>query len=441
MNKNKYRHLVADVEKPLLETDKKQVLSHIQSSQEELDSFSDLTIDFLRTKAILAAETASFYLKQLCGFHQQGYPSSDISYLYLLQEQLAAIENVFVALFRIHHGFVNLIYEEFPDVLAWLYLGQQFENQDKKSTLLGISILDDLDTTLSITLILRSDSVQLDKILVRLIEGKSSNRDLYFQCVVLKQSVSIQLVKHWLEEKTLSQNTLHSYLALSNVNSSIQWLDETKNYEDVLFEQLILKEDRATWLYQKSLPENKPSDIVCSYSKLLALKECSEFDIQKKHSYVHLVLCGDTTLVPMVIEHLKTLDEYDAKPWYEALFILYGELLPFLPSEIGVLIDWKDAYILLLEWKEKQDIEKTYALRMGKPLDFDTSITAMKSSEINAVLRGWLWRELCILSRVHFYWHAQLPFHDQERLFENIINIPLIRERFNLRGKNETVGY
>ena len=80
-------------------------------------------------------------------------------------------------------------------------------------------------------------------------------------------------------------------------------------------------------------------------------------------------------------------------------------------------------------------------LRFGESLSFDSSIKALQSAEINATFRLWLWRELCVLSRVHFHWHPQLSVQQQSRLLHNISHIDLVRERFNLRGKHAALGY
>lgn len=438
---NRYRYLVEDVKKTLTDVDKQEAIADIVLAQQKLSDFPDKMVDFLRAKAILAAETASFYIKQQYRFHQNGYPAEDISYLALLATQLSAIEKVFIALFRIHRGFAYVVYDEYPEVLAWLCLSKNIESQSDALALLGISIIDDLDPELAVSLILRSNSNHIHKLLARLIEGNADKSELYYRGLAVKQNVSVSLVKHWLEEEKLPEKMLHSYLALMNVESSIEWLQESDNVEDSLFESLILKEDRATWFRQQYSVDSVSSEVVNTYSKLLTLKEFSIFDIEKEHAVIHFILSGDTELTPLIIEHLIQLDEVDAQLWCEGLFLVYGDAFPFLPSQLGNTIEWQDILHELVEWQEQIDIVKSTPLRMGQELTFDSSIAAMKSPENPSNLREWLWRELCIMSRVHFYWHPQLSLEDQERLFDNIQRIPLVRERFNLRGKHAAVGY
>ncbi|OCH07651.1 hypothetical protein [Aliivibrio fischeri] len=440
---NRYRYLVDDVKKTLTDADKQQAIADIALAQEQLSSFSENMVNFLYTKAILAAETASFYIKQQYRFHQNGYPAKEIDYLTLLETQLSEIEKVFIALLRIHRGFVYVVYSEYPEVLAWLCLSKNIESQhdNDELTLLGISIIDQLDPELAMPLILRSNSNHIHKLLARFIEGGASKRELYYRCLVINQSVSVSLIKHWLEDKKLPEKMLHSYLALMNVGSSIEWLQELTNVDDLLFEKLILKEDRATWFRQQYSVDTISSETANTYSKLLTLKEFSLFDIEKEQAVIHFILSGNTELVPLIIEHLMQLDEVDAQLWCEGLFLVYGEEFPFLPSKLGNTIEWQDALHDIVEWQEQIEVVKPVPLRMGKKLTFDSSIRAMKSAELSSSLREWLWRELCIMSRVHFYWHPQLSLQDQEALFDNIQSIPLVRERFNLRGKHAAVGY
>ncbi|WP_375320725.1 hypothetical protein [Aliivibrio logei] len=438
---NQYRYLVEDVKNALSDMDKAAAYAIIKQSQEALSKFSTAKVEFLQNKAILAAESMSFCIKQQYRFHQQGYPSLSVDYLSLLQTQLASFLSVFIALHRISPAFVYCIYDEFPEVLAWLCLDESLKQEDKKTTLIGLSIIDDLDDSLGIGLLLRSNTSGLDKILARLVEGKSKASEGYVRCLVLRQRVSVSLIKHWLSMSFLPEDYLHSQLALSNVDSSIEWLDQGRSYDLILFEQLVLKEDRSTWFRQQYSPDSLPSEEIATYAMLLNLKEFSEFDIQHAHAPFHLMLSGETALVADIVSYMNSLDEIEGMPWCEALFTVYGERLPLLPSAIGSRMDWDHALSLFNQWINEEKHDSHYPLRLGQRLSFDSSIEALKSPEISANFRTWLWREVCILSRVHFHWHPQLSVQQQSRLLDNISHIDLVRERFNLRGKHAALGY
>lgn len=438
---NQYRYLVEDVKTFLSDADKAEAHAIIQQSQEALNDFSAAKRQFLQNKATLAAETMSFYIKQQYRFHQQGYPSLEIDYLVLLERQLAAFLDVFVALYRVHPAFLYSIHEEFPDVLAWLCLNEVFALEDKKITMIGLSIVDDIDNSLTMGLLLRSNAGGLDKIMARLVEGKSKNSELYVRCLILRQRVSVSLMKHWIAMSFLSESYLHSQLALLNVGSSIEWLDESHSYDAILFEQLVLKEDRATWFRQQYSPDSLPSDDVATYAKLLNLKEFNGFDVKHRHAPIHFMLSGDSSLTPDVVSYMSDLDDAERTVWCEALWGVYGKDLPLIPSQIGIDIDWDYALSVLSQWVNDKEHQRSSVLRFGESLSFDSSIKALQSAEINATFRLWLWRELCVLSRVHFHWHPQLSVQQQSRLLHNISHIDLVRERFNLRGKHAALGY
>ncbi|MGF1806327.1 hypothetical protein L4C31_13845, partial [Aliivibrio sifiae] len=159
------------------------------------------------------------------------------------------------------------------------------------------------------------------------------------------------------------------------------------------------------------------------------------------HAPFHLMLSGETALVADIVSYMNSLDDIEGMQWCEALFTVYGERLPLLPSAIGSSMDWDYALSLLNQWVYEEKHDSHYPLRLGQRLSFDSSIDALKSPEISANFRTWLWREVCILSRVHFHWHPQLSIQQQSRLLDNISHIDLVRERFNLRGKHAALGY
>ena len=438
---NQYRYLVEDVKDALSDADKAEALAIIQQSTVALDHFSDAKIQFLQNKATLAAETMSFYIKQQYRFHEQGYPSEEVAYLTILEKKLTLSLTVFIALYRINPAFLYTLYDEFPDVLTWLCLNEAFAVEDENMPIIGLSLIDTLDKKLTTGLLLRSNSIGLDKVMARLVEGKSAASELYVHCLTLRQRISVSLVKHWVSMSFLPASDLHAQLALSNVTSSIEWLDACDAPDTVLFAQLVLKEDRATWFRQQYSPESLPSEEVTMYAQLLGLKEFSQFDIEHPDAPFHFMLSGDTSLTSDIVSYINTLDERQGVIWCEALLVVYGHSFPFLPSKIGIKMDWYDVLMTLSKWAEKEQLKSNTTLRFGLPLSFDASIEALKSAEINAHFRIWLWRELCVLSRVHFHWHPQLSAQQQFRLLKNICHIDLVRERFNLRGKHAALGY
>lgn len=438
---NQYRYLVEDVKDALSDADKVEAHAIIEQSKAALSHFSDAKIQFLQNKATLAAETMSFYIKQQYRFHEQGYPCQEVAYLSVLEKKLTLSLAVFIALYRINPAFLYTIYDEFPDVLAWLCLNEAFAVEDEKMPIIGLSLIDTLDKKLITGLLLRSNSIALDKVMARLVEGKSAASELYVHCLTLRQRISISLVKHWISMSFLPALDLHTQLALSNVTNSIEWLNEREPSDAILFTQLVLKEDRATWFRQQYSPESPPSEEATMYAKLLGLKEFSEFDIEHRDAPFHFMLSGDTSLTPSIVSCINTLDERQGVIWCEALQVVYGDSFPFLPSKIDINIEWHDVLVILNKWIDNKQFKSNTTLRFGQALSFDASIEALKSADINANFRIWLWRELCVLSRVHFHWHPQLSAQQQFRLLNSISQIALVRERFNLRGKHAALGY
>ncbi|PKF50036.1 hypothetical protein AT251_14480 [Enterovibrio nigricans] len=393
---------------------------------------------------MLANESLAYFIDQRLKLHNQGYPCRNIDYLALIEKQMVEIKSVYLSLFRLAPGFVYELKDQSPDVFVWLMLEPEFA-ASKTHFLAAFTQLEGLKPDLAKMLVIQSRAEQLDSLIASLAEGLPAYSERTFSFLRLRHSISNALTKHWLKEDILSERNAQSALAMSNIEEAKEWLDESVSGEDLLFERLLNKQDRNTWFRQYFGVDNQalPSTNVGLYARLLELKEFMAFDPKGEHAPVELMLIGRFDWVETALEHIFEFDyeEDKAEKWLQALYVIYGERLPLDPTAIGVDYSWEDALDVLNKWVEKNDHWFSEPARLGEKLSFDTTINSLKDPQINAEFRHWLWKQLCIHSRVYVLWDALMPVHQQDWILERLAQLKLASERFELRGRNATLGY
>ncbi|WP_299015039.1 hypothetical protein [uncultured Photobacterium sp.] len=434
---------VDQIAKPLTDSDLAEAVRLVKLQIGSLSGLPEKWVQFGQEKVALAEESAEFMLRQCFRLHREGFPAFELDYLLLVERQLEGIFDALLALYRLHPGLLYQLGDSSPAVLVWALFNPKLQKEHPGHLLIAIDCLSKLPSEMAKMLVLHANSTELDSLFAKLIEGQASGSLDYFQYLVLRQTQSVALTKYWASSKKLDAKPLQVSLALANVDESIEWLEENEVGDASLFERLLLKEDRNTWFRQYFGTDlmTLPNGLVATYAKLLELHEFMAFDVGQKEAPIHLALVGDTSWVTTAVEHMQALDEDDGELWWSALYVVYGDLLPYRPSQLGVDVEWSDALVSLSLWTTETQVLRSQPIRLGRSLNFDNTLRALKSPEINSMLREWLWRQLCIRSRLYVPWDAMMPRIQQQLLIQQMANMPVATERFNLRNQYAAVGY
>lgn len=422
-----------------------QVDSALQQAQRKVDELSRIPptwLSFSNEKLMLAAESMEFLLRQRLRLHQRGYPSSEIDYLKLIEGQINQLKQVYLAFYRFAPGLIHQQKAEQPEIYAWLMLQPEL-GSEQDNLLCGLSTLDELDTTKAMLIMTQSPLDQLDLVLAELIEGQAKSAKLYFEGLRVRQTLTVALLRRWHKADILKPQVVFPALALQDIEEGIEWLNEHAKDDDYLFERLMTKRDRGTWFrqYFGIKAQDLPSAKALSYAKLLELKEFEAFDIHSKLAPVDFALSGDWKLTPQIFNHLKTLDESEGEAWIQALYLVYGERLPLNGQQVGVDYEWPEVIELLRQWVADEEYVQNLPSRLGYALNFETTLAAMQDANVEASLREWLWRQLCIQARAYIPWDMAMPAHQQDWNFNKFKSVPSAKERFDLRNHNAVVGH
>ncbi|MGR5134846.1 hypothetical protein [Vibrio jasicida] len=431
-------HLNAPITNQLVES----ALAKAEKATNELSQLPASWLGFCNEKLSIASESLGFLLKQRVQIHKRGYPSREIEYLKLIERQIEELKQVYLSFYRLTPGLFHQLKNQEPEIYVWLALQNEL-GSDIDNLLVGLSVLEELDSNTAMVFVTQSPVEHLDSVMSELIEGNSKTSAFYFECLRVRQVLSVALIKRWHKAEIIRSNLALPLLALQDVEEGIEWINEHANGEQYLFERLITKRDRSTWFRQcfGIDPSGLPSAQVLTFAKLLELKEFESFDISSSLAPVDFALTGDWKLVPEIIEQLGLLEEDEGEVWIQALYVVYGKLLPLTPQEIGVEYEWEEIVDLLNEWLEDDKYVQNLPSRLGYSLSFESTLAAMQDANIDVMFRDWLWRQLCIQSRAYVPWDMAMPIHQQDWNFNNLKAAPSASERFNLRNSNAVMGH
>ena len=433
---------VESLNKPITIEDVEQINQKQQSYIEQLSDKPKLWLAFCNEKLALATETVCFLLRQTLSNYRRGFPSQENHYLQRIEAQMTELKSVYVSFYHFAPGLIFQLKESQPEIYVWLMMQEEF-GQDVEHLISGLMVASEIDKTMANVLIARSQLVQLDRILAELIDGNASGREIYFEFLRIRQTLTTSLIKHWIETEKVTHQRAYPVLALYDNPAGIEWIEQNSNYEQWLFERIITKSDRNTWFRIQfgTQPSAINSPKIMLFAKLLELKEFEEIDITASYAPVAFALCGDWKLVPSILERLLALEESEGEIWIQALYVVYGERLPLKPSDVGVEYEWEEICQKLVEWQERDGHQQNLPSRLGFALSFESTLKAMQDQNITAEFRQWLWYQLCIQSRVYIPWDMTMPRYQQDWNFTRLRELPSASERFELRNQNAVVGY
>ncbi|EGQ8092633.1 hypothetical protein J7I10_002293 [Vibrio vulnificus] len=433
---------VEHLKAPITNQEVEGALAKAERAVNELSQLPPTWLSFCNEKLSIASESIGFLIRQRVQLHKRGYPSRELDYLKLIERQIEEHKQVYLSFYRLAPGLIHQLRSQEPEIYAWLMLQKEL-GSELDNLLCGLSLLEELDTKTAMVIVTQSPVELMDSVISELIEGKAKSSPFYFECLRLRQTLSVALIKRWHKSEIIRPNIALPLLALQDVEEGIAWINEHANGELYLFERLITKRDRGTWFrqYFGIEPSGVPSAQVLTFAKLLELKEFEVFDISSSLAPVDFALCGDWKLVPEIIGHLQRLEEHEGEIWIQAMYVVYGKLLPLIPQDVGVEYEWKEVVDLLNEWLEDEKHIQNLPSRLGYALSFESTLAAMQDVNIDALFRDWLWRQICIQSRAYVPWDMAMPVHQQDWNFNNLKAAPSASERFKLRNSNAVMGY
>ncbi|HHF3072977.1 TPA: hypothetical protein ACPJ1A_000448 [Vibrio diabolicus] len=433
---------VEHLKAPITNQEVEGALAKAERAVNDLSQLPVKWLDFCNEKLSIASESIGFLIRQRVQIHKRGYPSRELEYLKLIERQIEELKQVYLSFYRLAPGLLHQLRSKEPEIYIWLMLQGEL-GSDLDNLLCGLSLLEDIDAKTAMVVAVQSPVESMDSTLSELIEGNATSGAFYFECLRVRQTLSVSLIKRWHKASIISSQVALPLLALQDVKEGIDWLNDNAGSEQYLFERLITKRDRGTWFRQSFgiEPNGLPSAQVLTYAKLLELKEFEAFDISSSLAPVDFALGGDWKLVPQIIEHLESLEEAEGEIWLQALYVVYGKLLPLTPQDVGVEYEWEEIVDLLNEWVEDEKYIQNLPSRLGYALSFESTLAAMQDSNVDVLFRDWLWRQLCIQSRAYVPWDMAMPIHQQDWNFNNLKAAPSASERFNLRNSNAVMGY
>ena len=433
---------VEHLKTPITNQEVEGALARAERAVNDLTQLSPTWLSFCNEKLSIASESIGFLIKQRIQIHKRGYPSRELEYLKLIERQIEELKQVYLSFYRLAPGLIHQLKGKEPEIYGWLMLQGEL-GSELDNLLCGLSLLEALDTKTAMVIVTQSPVEHIDSVMSELIEGEAQSSTLYFECLRLRQALSVALIKRWHKAEVIRSNIALPLLALQDVEEGIEWINDNANSEQYLFERLITKRDSGTWFRQcfGIEPSGLPSHQVLTFAKLLELKEFEAFDISSSLAPVDFALSGDWKLVPEIIEHLETLEEDGGETWIQALYVVYGKLLPLTPEDVGVEYEWEEIVDLLNEWVEDEKHVQNLPSRLGYALSFESTLAAMQDANVDVLFRDWLWRQICIQSRAYVPWDMAMPIHQQDWNFNNLKAAPSASERFNLRNSNAVMGY
>ncbi|RZQ35253.1 hypothetical protein D8T41_20735 [Vibrio vulnificus] len=433
---------VEHLKAPITNQEVEGALAKAERAVNDLSQLPPTWLSFCNEKLSIASESIGFLIRQRVQLHKRGYPSRELDYLKLIERQIEEHKQVYLSFYRLAPGLIHQLRSQEPEIYAWLMLQKEL-GSELDNLLCGLSLLEELDTKTAMVIVTQSPVELMDSVISELIEGKAKSSPFYFECLRLRQTLSVALIKRWHKSEIIRPNIALPLLALQDVEEGIEWINEHANGELYLFERLITKRDRGTWFrqYFGIEPSGVPSAQVLTFAKLLELKEFEVFDISSSLAPVDFALCGDWKLVSEIIGHLQRLEEHEGEIWIQAMYVVYGKLLPLIPQDVGVEYEWKEVVDLLNEWLEDEKHIQNLPSRLGYALSFESTLAAMQDVNIDALFRDWLWRQICIQSRAYVPWDMAMPVHQQDWNFNNLKAAPSASERFKLRNSNAVMGY
>lgn len=433
---------IDQLNQPIANEDVELAIANAESTLILLDKLPIKWLDICNEKLSLASETFGFLLKQRLQVHKRGYPSAKLDYLALAERQIKQLENVYLSFYRLAPGLIHQLKQSEPAIYAWLMLNSDL-GQDQQNLLCGLSILDDLDYQTAKLLVVQSSLPDIDSVIIEMVEGGRKLSLLFLECLQLRQSITVGLLKRWLKAKQFSDHKTHLFLSLQNDVESVVWLAENASGNQNMFERLLAKEDRGTWFRQEFGTEIDSvfDPEVVTFAKLLELKEFANFNPSSALAPFDFVLHGLNEHVPKIVELVSSLEEFEGEDWIQALYIVYGKRLPVTPKNLGIDFEWHEILEKLQEWVESGAYIQASPGRMGQPLTLETSIQAMFDTQVNATFRIWIWRQVCLHTRSYIPWDMTMPAHQQEWNITRLTQNSAASERFNLRNNNAVVGY
>ncbi|HAS8200553.1 TPA: hypothetical protein I7778_16110 [Vibrio vulnificus] len=433
---------VEHLKTPITNQEVEGALARAERAVNDLSQLPPTWLSFCNEKLSIASESIGFLIKQRVQLHKRGYPSRDLDYLKLIERQIEELKQVYLSFYRLAPGLIHQLRSQEPEIYAWLMLQKEL-GSELDNLLCGLSLLEELDVHTAKVIVTQSPVEHMDSVMSELIEGKAKSSPFYFECLRLRQALSVALIKRWHKAEIIRPHIALPLLALQDVEEGIEWINDHANGEQYLFERLITKRDRGTWFrqYFGIEPSGLPSAQVLTFAKLLELKEFEVFDISSSLAPVDFALCGDWKLVREIIGHLQRLEEHEGEIWIQAMYVVYGKLLPLTPQDVGVEYEWKEVVDLLSEWLEDEKHVQNLPSRLGYALSFESTLAAMQDVNVDVLFRDWLWRQICIQSRAYVPWDMAMPVHQQDWNFNNLKAAPSASERFKLRNSNAVMGY
>ncbi|WP_181257386.1 hypothetical protein [Vibrio splendidus] len=433
---------IDQLNQPITNEDVELAIANAGSTLTLLDELPVKWLDMCNEKLSLASETLDFLLKQRLQIHKRGYPSVKLEYLALAERQIKDLTNVYLSFYRLAPGLIHQLKQSEPTIYAWLMLSSEL-GQEHENLLCGLSMLDELDYQAAKLLVVQSSLRDIDLVIIEMVEGGCKLPLLYLECLQLRQTVTVGLLKRWLKYKRFSKHKTHLFLSLQNDVESVVWLAENSKGSQNLFERLLSKEDRGTWFrkeFGSSIDSVFDSEVV-TFAKLLELKEFGNFDPSSVMAPFDFVLHGLNDHVPQIVDLLFSLDEFEGEDWIQALYIVYGKRLPVTPKNLGIDFEWHEMLEKLKQWAESNAYRQVSPGRMGQPLTLETSIQAMFDTQVNAAFRIWIWRQVCLHTRSYIPWDMTMPAHQQKWNITRLTQNSTASERFGLRSNHAVVGY
>ncbi len=192
---------VEHLKTPITNQEVEGALARAERAVNDLSQLPPTWLSFCNEKLSIASESIGFLIKQRVQLHKRGYPSRDLDYLKLIERQIEELKQVYLSFYRLAPGLIHQLRSQEPEIYAWLMLQKEL-GSELDNLLCGLSLLEELDAYTAKAIVTQSPVEHMDSVMSELIEGKAKSSPFYFECLRLRQALSVALIKRCTKPKS-----------------------------------------------------------------------------------------------------------------------------------------------------------------------------------------------------------------------------------------------
>ncbi|MDO6706067.1 hypothetical protein [Photobacterium sp. 1_MG-2023] len=401
---------------------------------------------FAREKTDTVAGEVQFLLAQRDRALDAGLPDAGSHYYHLLHRKLNRYLSVLLSFYRVEPGYLFWMQDQAPQVLLWLLTSAELAQRDLQAASLAPLLTEKMPAEKWLRTVSLATAPHLSNMLASAALSALPLAGTAMTALINRGEVTESLASQCIREGADKVAVQARYqLARMGDQAGINWVLEHGKTDDSLFTHLLIRKDKVAWLRRDMMPQAEFRPDVALYGILNRLPESFDLpDFQHdEKAYLKAALAGDPLAVEPMIEALfSAQDEGRQEQWLNAILLILGEQVPVRVADLGVKYDAKQAADLLMQWWQNLEPEAVQVpmMRLGKPLDYASSVDVLRSQSMPAEFRHWVWRELCLCGGIYVAYDPMSWPERQRRAIHSLSHHTTAAERYNQRINDAAVG-